>query len=128
VLRSTSYASKISAKPRPSRTRARHNAEILQITQPRVHRLLKSVELDGGDVPVTPREQIYRAALENSSRAELINWLVSYPHTFTEYAPEPFDGSIPGTWTEVRTALLTGLLSQEEYDQIAEKVHPPVSA
>ena len=103
-------------------------ATVLQVDAPRARRLLKSIELHGGDLAVTPREQIYRVTVEGGDRSALVEWLSSYPHTFTEYAPEPFDGSIPGTWTQVCVALLTGLLSQAEYDQIAARVRPPALA
>ena len=103
-------------------------ASALQVDAVRARRLLKSIELNGGDLAVSPREQIYRVTIEGGDRSALVEWLSSYPHTFTEYAPAPFDGSIPGTWTQVCVALLTGLLSQEEYDQIAARVRPPALA
>lgn len=103
-------------------------ASALQVDAARAHRLLRSMELHEGDLAVTPREQIYRVTVEGGDRSALVAWLSEFPHTFTEYAPEPFDGSIPGTWTQVCVALLTGLLSQKEYDQIAAKVCPPAFA
>lgn len=105
----------------------REIAEALQTTQPRVHRMLKAVDMRGGTEP-TAEELILRATVDQTDRAEMVEQLTNLICTFTEYAPEPFEGSAPGTWTDVEVALMSGLLSQGEYDRVRDAVHTPVHA
>lgn len=102
-------------------------ADLLHTTQPRVHRMLKSVELRGS-TRETPEEVILRAAVDQSDRAALLARLKSFAYTFTEHAPEPHEGSIPGSWTDVEAALMEGLLSQDEYDDLRASINPPADA
>ena len=102
----------------------REIAETLHTTQPRVHRLLKAHEAGEAEV-VTPEEVILRAFVDGSSRKALVETLSHWPYTFTEYAPEPFDGSKPGTWLQVATACTMGFLTEQEFEQIVEAVQPP---
>ncbi|KQP62950.1 hypothetical protein [Nocardioides sp. Leaf285] len=102
----------------------REIAEILQTTQPRVHRMLKAME--GRDPrAVSPEETILLAAVNGGSRADLIEHLAQRDYTFRQHAPEPFDGAISGSWDEVRQAWMAGLLSEEEYKRVRERVRPP---
>lgn len=102
----------------------REIADILHTTQPRVHRMLKAMELRG-NIEETPEEVILRATVEGTDRKALLERLSRMSYTFTEYAPEPFDGSKPGTWTQVKVACATGLLTREEFDEIATAVKAP---
>lgn len=101
-------------------------AETLHTTQPRVHRMLKSIRPDADQE--TAEEVILRAVVEGTDRNELVARLQRMTYTFTEYAPEPFDGSIPGTWNQVAAACLAGFLTREEYERVASVVKPPVNA
>ncbi|WP_210687465.1 hypothetical protein [Mycolicibacterium sp. GESEQ-9] len=101
----------------------REIAELLIVTQPRVGRLLRGAETLG-DAP-TPEELILRATVEGAPRDLLVRELRAYPYTFTEYAPAPHEGSVPGTWSQVNTAHKLGLLSVEEYENIRVAVRPP---
>lgn len=101
-------------------------AETLGTTQPRVHRLLKAHAAGEARI-VTPEEIILRATVDGTSRSDLVDALSRYPYTFTRYAPGPFDGSKPGTWLQVSTAVLTGFLTEREFEQIAEAVRPPTA-
>lgn len=76
---------------------------------------------------MTPGEIIRRAARDQTDRTELVQRLSDLDYTFTEHAPYPFDGSRPGTWTQVLAALANGLLSQNEYDRIESAVQPPAT-
>ncbi|GAA2410898.1 helix-turn-helix domain-containing protein [Mycolicibacterium llatzerense] len=103
----------------------REIAEILNTTQPRVHRMLRgSGPLDESQ---TPEELILRAALNGTPREKLIRDLGTMDYTFSKCAPPPHEGSIPGTWTQVGAAHVRGLLTDEEYEEICGFVRPPSS-
>jgi len=101
----------------------REIAEILNTTQPRVHRILRGARVF--DKGVTPEEVILRATLEATPREELVKTLSTMHYTFTGYAPSPHEGSIPGTWAQVGAAHVLGLLNDEEYEEICAFVRPP---
>lgn len=101
----------------------REIAEILNTTQPRVGRILRGAgALGKGD---TPEEIILRATVEATPRDVLVKQLSTFQYTFTEFAPAPHEGSVPGTWTQVSAAHLLGLLSDEEYESVCAAVKPP---
>ncbi|NPC97245.1 hypothetical protein [Nocardioides sp. zg-DK7169] len=105
----------------------REIAEVLGTTQPRVHRMLKAMEGRSADVE-TPEEIILRAIVadvDGPEREQMIQALIGYDYTFREYAPEPLEGAIEGTWDEVTHASMTGLLSEEEYERVRDAVQPP---
>ena len=103
----------------------REIAEVLNTTQPRVHRILRGSWALGDEQ--TPDEVILRATLNETPREQLVKDLSTMHYTFTKYAPSPHEGSIPGTWTQVGAAHLVGLLSDEEYEEICAFVGPPAS-
>ncbi|MBB5164182.1 sigma-70 family RNA polymerase sigma factor [Mycobacterium sp. AZCC_0083] len=101
----------------------REIADILNTTQPRVGRILRGARaLPEAE---TPEEIILRATIDDTPRDVLVAQLSSYPYTFTEFAPFPHDGSVPGTWTQVSAAHLVELLSDEEYESVCAAVQPP---
>ncbi|MDZ7883688.1 MAG: hypothetical protein U5N53_12560 [Mycobacterium sp.] len=101
----------------------REIASVLNTTQPRVGRLLRGARAMGeGD---TPEEIILRAAIDDTPRDVLVEQLSTFQYTFTEFAPAPHEGSVPGTWTQVSAAHLLGLLSDEEYESVCAAVKPP---
>lgn len=102
----------------------REVADILQTTQPRVHRMLKAMEGRDPETP-SPEEIILRAAVEGTPRADLVRRLAQFHYTFRQHAPEPFEGAVSGTWDEVRHAFVTGLLSEREFERVRDRVRPP---
>lgn len=98
-------------------------AEVLHTTQREVHRMLIAAELRGGEV--SPEEVILRATADRTDREALAVTLSRMNYTFTVYAPEPFDGSDPGTWNQVLIAWGDSLLSDEEFERIQRAVNPP---
>lgn len=98
----------------------REIADALLTSQPRVGRLLRGARTLG-NMP-TPEEMILRARVEDSPRDDLIRQLCAYRYTFTQYAPYPHEGSIPGTWDQVSTAHMLKLLSDEEYENVRSAV------
>lgn len=99
-------------------------AEVLRTTQPRVHRMLKAAQ----SLPLeeeTPEELILRAAIEPTDRARLVKRLSSMTYTFKRYAPTPFDGAVSGTWDQVKAAVVAGLLTPSEYEEVRGAVRPP---
>jgi hypothetical protein len=101
----------------------REIAEILHTTQPRVGRVLRGARVLGE--ADTPEEMILRATVNASPRDVLIKQLSAYRYTFTEFAPAPHEGSVPGSWAQVGTAHLLGLLSDEECESVCAAVKPP---
>ena len=101
----------------------REIADVLNTTQPRVHRILRGAKALGDDK--TPEEVILRATLNGTPRGQLIKDLSTTRYTFTTYGPPPHEGAIPGTWTQVGAAHALGLLSDEEYEEICGLVGPP---
>lgn len=101
----------------------REIADILNTTQPRVGRVLRGARVLGE--AETPEEIILRATVEATSRDVLVKRLSTLRYTFTEFAPAPHQGSVPGTWTQVSAAHLLGLLSDEEYESVCAAVKPP---
>lgn len=101
----------------------REIAEVLSTTQPRVHRILRGSKALSDQE--TPEEVILRATLNRTPRERLVKDLSTMDYTFTTYAPSPHEGSIPGTWTQVGTAHVLGLLTDEEYEEICDFVGPP---
>jgi len=98
-------------------------ADILHTTQPRVHRMLRGARALGD--AETPEEIILRATIEHTARDVLVKQLTAFEYTFTEFAPPPHEGSVPGTWTQVSAAHLLGLLNDEEYENVCAAVKPP---
>lgn len=100
----------------------REIAASLHTTQPRVHRMLrvKGVDLQ----QETPEEVILRATIDRTDRSALIKALAKMNYTFKTYAPGHFDGSVAGTWDQVRAAMAAGLLTRDEYEQIRDAVDP----
>ncbi|WP_167102916.1 hypothetical protein [Mycobacterium sp. DL592] len=103
----------------------REIAEVLCTTQPRVGRLLRGASALG-DSP-GPEEIILRATVDRTPRAKLLKQLRGLDYTFTQAAPYPHEGSIPGTWTQVSTAHQLGLLSDEEYESVSSAVQSPTA-
>lgn len=103
----------------------RQIAEILRTTQPRVHRMLRGARALGD--AETPEEIILRATVDETSREVLVERLSTFDYTFTEFAPSPHEGSVPGTWTQVGAAHLLGLLSDEEYEDVRSAVRAPAA-
>ncbi|MCP2626072.1 helix-turn-helix domain-containing protein [Mycolicibacterium smegmatis] len=101
----------------------REIADILLTTQPRVGRLLRAA-VTLGDTP-TPEEIILHATVDELPRDELIKQLCEIDYTFTEFAPYPHEGGVPGSWTQVSAAHLHGLLTDEEYEIVCAHVRPP---
>ncbi|MBB2893462.1 hypothetical protein [Flexivirga oryzae] len=101
----------------------RQIAEILHVTQPRVHRMLIAAEAIGDGV--TPEEVILRATVDGADRGTLVQTLAGLTYTFTEYAPGVMDGSRPGTWLQVEVAAASGLLTEDEFDRVRAVVQPP---
>lgn len=101
----------------------REIADLLITTAPRVGRLLRGAQTLG-DAP-TPEELILRATVEGAPRDLLVGGLRAYDYTFTEYAPAPHEGSVPGTWSQVSAAHQLGLLSDVEYENVLSAVRPP---
>jgi len=103
----------------------REIADVLSTTQPRVGRLLRGASVLG-DAP-SPEEVILRAAVDGTPRGKLVKQLRGLDYTFTQFAPYPHEGSVPGTWTQVSTAHQLGLLSDEEYESVSSAVQPPTA-
>lgn len=103
----------------------REIAEVLCTTQPRVGRLLRGAGALG-DSP-GPEEIILRATVDGTPRVKLLKQLRGLRYTFTQSAPYPHEGSVPGTWTQVSTAHQLGLLSDEEYQSVSSAVQPPTA-
>lgn len=102
----------------------REIAQVLGTTQPRVRRLLRGAQTFA-NTTTTPEEIILRATVQETDRDTLVKELSNFAYTFTEVAPYPHDGSVPGTWTQVSAAHLLGLLSDEEYESVRYAVKPP---
>lgn len=71
-----------------------------------------------------PEEIILRAAVEGADRTALVERLSAITYTARRYAPDPFDGAVSGTWDQVRQAWHEGLLSDNEYEQVAAVARP----
>lgn len=104
----------------------REIAEVLNTTQPRVHRILRGAAVLGD--AETPEEIILRATLNGTPRDVLVKELSALRYTFTKYAPPRHEGSVPGTWTQVGAAHVLGWLSDEEYEDVCAAVGPPPTA
>ncbi len=103
----------------------REIADVLSTTQPRVGRLLRGANALG-EAP-SPEEIILRATVDGTPRGKLLKQLRGLDYTFTQFAPYPHEGSVPGTWTQVSTAHQLGLLSDEEYESVSAAVQPPTA-
>ncbi len=100
---------------------AQQIADHLDTTEDRAFRMLKATEGRSVD-EVTPEEIILRFAAGGGDRGRLVERLSACAFTYREYAPEPFDGAVSGSWDDVRRAVTEGLLSQDEYDLVREAV------
>jgi DNA-binding MarR family transcriptional regulator len=102
----------------------REVAEILDTTQPRVHRMLRALEARG-TIERTPEEIILRARVGELGREELVEDLRRLTYTFAKVAPKGSDGVISGTWDQVRQAARSGLLTKDEFERVRDEVKPP---
>jgi hypothetical protein len=87
--------------------------------------MLRSPQVLGGDVALSPEEVILRAFVDGTPREQLIDRLAAFPYTFGEYAPYPHEGKFPGTWDQVQQACVAGFLTMEEYLRVHDTVQPP---
>lgn len=100
-------------------------AEMLHVTQPVVHRMLRDAEFLG--TAIDPEEIILRATVDGTSRDDLVASLSSWKYTFAGYAPYPAEGGTPGSWTQVEHGYYRGMLSRAEYERICAAVQPPAT-
>lgn len=104
----------------------REIADALGITQPRVMRILKAIELRGlslDDAALqTPEEIILEATVNYSDRSEMVERLKEFTYTLGESAPYAHDGYVPGSWDQVLLARAQGYLSEAEFEEICAAV------
>ncbi|EFQ84358.1 nucleotidyltransferase domain protein [Aeromicrobium marinum DSM 15272] len=92
-------------------------------TVARVRAKLRVVERRG--TGPWPEELILRAAIDGSSRTDLVAALSRMSYTFGEHAPYPHEGSTSGTWDEITSGYVGGWLSKAEFHEILAAVRPP---
>ncbi len=106
-------------------------AERLGTTQPRIHRILRLLDLraDTNALEETPEEIVLNAFVAcdhagdtTSLRVTMIERLKKFTYTFGEGAPDGSDGYLPGTWDQLTAAYAEGLLSKGEYDEVRSAV------
>ncbi|PUA79203.1 hypothetical protein [Nocardioides currus] len=73
----------------------------------------------GDPSEITPEELILRTWVDGTDRDALVARLSEIVYTDDEHAPYPADGARRGTWWQVRSAMMSGYLTQDELDQIA---------
>lgn len=93
-------------------------SETLGIPHSEVDRILADLAHWGGEKPVTPTVLIYRRWLGEITTADMMGALKAWPYTSHMSAPQPFDGSIPGSWDEIDQAARDGYLTEAEYDSL----------
>lgn len=96
----------------------REIAELLETSQPKVHRLLKAIERKGGDLKKGPEEIALRAFAYDTDRSILVKELSELQYTFGEAAPYPHEGRTSGSWDQLLNALAKDLITKDEFEQI----------
>ena len=89
----------------------------------RAQELLAIGERMGRDMN-TPHYRILRAYVDGSPREELVDYLITYPHTWGRGQAYPGDGYIGGTWDTVTGDMLVGWISEDEYHTVRAAVNP----
>jgi hypothetical protein len=93
-------------------------ADLLSISEAQAGRLLKAAARHGPILQPEPEEIILRAFIDGTGRRELVETLKAFQYTFSQEAPPPHEGRLPGTWDQVVAAHAQGLLSSDEFDEI----------
>jgi len=88
-------------------------AGIVGVPEPQVSRILAA-----GPRGVSPDEIITRAFVDGTPRDDLVAALSAMSFTDGRLAEGSYDGYQPGTVDALSVAVLTGMLSQEEFDQV----------
>lgn len=92
--------------------------------QTQVHRILQRARLAGTDLRVNTREVILLYQAGAISRGTMLGRLDSSREG--ESAESEFDsGYLPGSWEEIRSAYMAGLLTDEEYERLRLVKSPP---
>ncbi|MCH6472581.1 hypothetical protein [Sinomonas terrae] len=123
LLRGVSEAS----KQKESQTAIARDAGI---SQPEVHRILRKISDFPKMLERTPREVILLWVTGRISHDELMGELLSWPYTFSVDAEpaNPLGQYSSGTWEQVTEAMLRGLLGEEDYRRLVERVRPDTAA
>ncbi|NQW73248.1 MAG: hypothetical protein HQ453_10995 [Actinobacteria bacterium] len=97
-------------------------AALLGTSQPTVSRIAKQIELNPRILESSPTEVINRRAVGEIDGDEMMEALLSYSFMPGQYDPTGGDGFIRGDWRQVESALMAGLITDEEYERIARDV------
>ena len=97
-------------------------AALLGTSQPTVSRIAKQIELNPRILESSPTEVINRRAVGEIDGDEMMEALLSYSFMPGQYDPTGGDGFIRGDWRQVESALMAGLITDEEYERIAREV------
>ena len=95
-------------------------ADALGVPQPTVHRMARQIENDPRALETTATEIIGLATVGEITRGEMMRRLSTLPLTYGAYDPTGGEGYIRGSWDEIEAAVGRGLLSDQEFAQLAE--------
>lgn len=96
-------------------------ATLLGTSQPTVSRLIKRIEQAPWLLEPSPREIINQRAVGQIDTETMLNTLVSYSYAPGSYDPTGGDGFLRGDWRQIEDALVSGLITDEEYERVARE-------
>ncbi len=103
-------------------------AALLGTSQPTVSRIVRQIEQDPSLLAPSPNELIYRRAVGQIDTATMMKGLVSYEYRSGQYDPSGGDAYLRGDWRQIENGLAGGLITDEEYEEIAREAPSAKSA
>ena len=94
-------------------------AALLGTSQPTVSRIAKQIKQNPSILEPSPSEIINRRAVGQINTDAMMSTLLSYAYIPGQYDPSGGDGFLRGNWRQIESALITGLITDEEYERIA---------
>jgi hypothetical protein len=107
-------------RARQNSTPQQQMAKWLGTSQPTISRLLNKIEADPSVLDRTPTEVINQRLVGEIDSHTMMEALTSFAYSPGDFGPHGADGFLRGDWRQIENALVEGLISENEYERIAQ--------
>ena len=98
--------------------RQREIADLLDTSQPDIHRVLRRVNSGSGIPGVSPNEIVMRATVGEISRQEMLDTLRNMDYSVGQSDPTGGDGYLAGSWDQVKRLVGKHFVTESEYESL----------
>lgn len=96
----------------------REIADLLDTSQPDIHRVLRRVNSGSGIPEVSPNEVVMRATVGEISRKAMLDALRNMDYSIGQSDPTGGDGYLAGTWDQVKRLVGKHFVTESEYERL----------